>query len=281
MKLFVAWVLLLSFAVAQDDPGIVGPTESDPGDLIVLDASGLDADDYVWILANSDKSYFVHPKDPSILLFSSGTPGEYIFCLSASFDDADSGSRAAGLKHVVVVGGTPPAPPEPPSPPNPPNPPEPPPGPEPLEPDLSGVAGEAYAALKTIDCDIDELKTFARNIETVRREGLANRWVLTAWQSELARLNRESLFDNDEAKNRWLSFGRWFGDQSTKWRSTGEASDDLKEIATAMNALAKYREQTATMPMRLREVDPYKKKSLRSAVDSLKRDVQELENKVW
>lgn len=93
-------------------PIIDGPDGSvEPGDLVILDASrSTNAEQYSWVLANSNKTFL--PVDGGKkVVFSSGTPGEYVFILATAGKD-EVGNIALGLlKRPIVVGK-----PEPPGP---------------------------------------------------------------------------------------------------------------------------------------------------------------------
>lgn len=111
-------------------PIIDGPDGSvEPGDLVILDASrSTNAEQYSWVLANSNKTFL--PVDGGKkVVFSSGTPGEYVFILATAGKD-EAGNIALGLlKRPVIVGKPVPPGPVPPGPEPGPAPPEPTPGP--------------------------------------------------------------------------------------------------------------------------------------------------------
>lgn len=107
---------------------IEGPKKSAPGDLIVLDASKSQANDFAWRLVNSDKA-FLPVEAGRKVVFASGQPGIYSFVLAVALAD-----KVALTQHDVTIG--PPNPPPTPIPPSPPNPP----GPTPLPPGKYGLA---------------------------------------------------------------------------------------------------------------------------------------------
>lgn len=96
---------------AADELKIYGPAKSDPGDLVILDASDSKIFDaapqsYIWKLTNSTKT-FMPMEGGSKVVFSSGTPGEYRFLLigvSARMHDPDgeAGPEPPKLQTVVL-----------------------------------------------------------------------------------------------------------------------------------------------------------------------------------
>jgi len=83
---------------------INGPSEAEPGDLIILDASrSSNATTFKWLLVNSKKTFL--PVDQNErCVFSSGTPQEYIFVLIAAGGDNNGKLDVAVAEHRVVVG---------------------------------------------------------------------------------------------------------------------------------------------------------------------------------
>lgn len=93
---------------------IVGPTETSPGDLVILEARG-EYEGIRWILGNSPKS-FLPVDDGRRCVFASGAPGEYRFYAVVAQRDGDR-TTLADASFVVRVGGpTPPPTPVPPAP---------------------------------------------------------------------------------------------------------------------------------------------------------------------
>jgi hypothetical protein len=96
---------------------IKGPTESKPGDLVVLDASSSVGTKYKWALVNSDKT-FLPVESNTKVVFSSGEQGSYKFMLAvAGFDVKNQPDIDVAFFTVVVGSPVPPSPvPVPPSP---------------------------------------------------------------------------------------------------------------------------------------------------------------------
>jgi hypothetical protein len=127
----LSFVLLLapSLSALAGPPvaSIKGPKTATAGDLVILDASASDATTFTWVLANSDKTFL--PVDGGKrCVFSSGTPGRFVFVLIVGKVE-EGKSYAAETQWSVVIGGDVPTPPNP----FPPTPNPPPPDPTPPE----------------------------------------------------------------------------------------------------------------------------------------------------
>lgn len=138
-------LLLASAILCGDQPASIirGPLESPIGELIVLDGSSSIGTGHQWMLVGSRKT-FLPVDEGRKVVFSSGTPGQFVFVLAVA-----SEGQASLSTHTVVVGTPGPLPPEPgpqPFPPGPgpqpgptPPPPPPPPPPEPAPIPMDGL----------------------------------------------------------------------------------------------------------------------------------------------
>lgn len=109
---------------------IAGPTQANPGDLVILDGSGSTAVGFAWVLTDSDKS-FLPVEDGRKVVFASGSAGRYTFVLVAATADDPEKPLIDIARHTVTVGQPPNPGPEP-TPPGP--------NPEPLPPGRFGLA---------------------------------------------------------------------------------------------------------------------------------------------
>ena len=123
---------------------ITGPTQSNPGDLVILDASkSQDATAFAWALAGSDKT-FLETDNGAKLVFASGTEGQYTFFLVAA--GVDGNKPAINIaKHLLTIGNPGPGPG--------PNPPGPTPNPDPLPPGKYGLASFARDSAAGVSLD--------------------------------------------------------------------------------------------------------------------------------
>jgi len=255
MRAAILWLCLSSIALGQAEAVIDGPSESAPGDLIILSADKSICDDLAWQLVNSSKA-FLPVEDGRKVVFASGDAGRYVFVLAVSKATAD-GSQVAIATHEITIGE-----------PEPPKPPPKPPKPEPPKPDLPELGQEAYRRVLQIDATSEEMDTLAKNVDTARNES-----TLSAIQTKLRDLNRESVFATDEARNRWLSFAEWFAAQGKSWKTADQARDSLLDISGGLVAASKVPKRSLLPPLR-------KSGTLRDAVDGLKTDVQQIRAEV-
>ena len=133
---FLTAALWSSIALAELTATITGPEQSAVGDLVVLTLD-TNAEQSVWFLGNSDKT-FLAVDDGKRVVFSSGTPGKYVFFVAVF----SAGEQPAKASHAVVIGKPEPTPPGP-------GPKPIPPGPGPIIPD--GLAGKIYEACQSVD----------------------------------------------------------------------------------------------------------------------------------
>ena len=214
MRYLLTFLLLTSSAVAQNAKAVIkAPERVNPGNMIFLYVGeGTVADDYYWDLVNSDQvgGQLYDREGRAVYIFSTITPGTYVFTLSVSKADGNGGSTAHQAKHTVIVGQ--PGPPGPgPKPPEP-KPPEPP-GPKPPEPrpelDLTADGMLMYEALKKCQPQGNELNSLMANYETVagKAAGLST-WGIGEMADELRRLNRRDVFTSSESTDRWKA---WIG----------------------------------------------------------------------
>lgn len=112
MKTFlpIAILLVASTALAELPKAVItGPKEGPPGELVILDASQSSGLGYLWLLVNSEKSFL--PVDSGIkCVFSTGTPGEYVFVLVISGTNTNGGPAAATATHTLKISGDKPKP---------------------------------------------------------------------------------------------------------------------------------------------------------------------------
>ncbi len=112
MRTFLAMPLFLLAAIAAADQPkavITGPKEGPPGELVILDASQSSGLGYLWLLVNSEKSFL--PVDGGIkCVFSTGTPGNYVFILVVAGTNQNGGPAAATATHTLKIIGQQPTP---------------------------------------------------------------------------------------------------------------------------------------------------------------------------
>jgi hypothetical protein len=233
----IAWLLSLSTtneAVIAQQPlrgdhdvvaKIVGPTKSEPGDLIVLDASSsVNVDVYKWMLANSSKS-FLPVEGGTKLVFASGTPGDYKFILAvAGLHDGKADLSVA--EHIVTNGRPGPTPPSPPTPPEP-NPPTPPTPPVPPTPSLIGFAKLAYEeGTKVAQPYRGMAELFSRNFDVQRRDlELTPTLTVEEANANLKTMNQAVINaqpNQIEARAAWLPF-------FTAWKNEADKSLKTKD----------------------------------------------------
>lgn len=244
---FFCFVFTSSTIFAQPVAVIKGPVQSSPGDLIILDASGSTADDFDWMLANSDKSYLTFEND-SKLVFASGVPGSYTFVLAAaSVVDVDGQQKAAVAltTHTIRIGNGPgPVDPDTPDPVEPIDPVEPDvPDPvdpvDPVTPDLDGLALASYEQVNKITSSVSERKTLASNLRTVTSKAAGLSWPVSKMLQELKSLNNDSPFSSQEVVDRWGSYLQWFGEAMKGRNDRDSAIEGLNQIAEGLEATLK------------------------------------------
>ncbi len=115
---------LLALCLAADPKAVIeGPSQANPGDLVILDATKSAGTGHVWKLVGSKKSY-LPVNGGTQCVFASGDAGVYTFVLAVA-----DGGKASLAEHSVTVGTPPPPiPVPPPTPPPDPTPPPKPPG---------------------------------------------------------------------------------------------------------------------------------------------------------
>lgn len=104
-----AWLLLCGSLAAQVVAKIDGPEETDPGNLVVLDASGsTGATAYKWVLIGAPSSSFAPFDGGKLCVFARGVAGEYTFVLVVAGPDKD-GKLSVGVaeKKITVRGALP------------------------------------------------------------------------------------------------------------------------------------------------------------------------------
>lgn len=249
----LACLLMLSPLMAQDRAKAVikGPTKVNPGNVIFLYVGeGSVGDNYQWELVNSDEpgGQLYDRNGNAVFIFSTITPGSYVFVLAASKADGNGSSTVSLARHTVAVGKPGPLPPGPgpgpdidPDPPRPdPDPPRPDPDPpKPPKPDLTPDGEKIYQALKDCDTKPNEVKAIAANYKTVagKAAGLST-WGIGEMTDEFRRLNRRDVFTTEEAINRWMSWVK--AHQVIFEKIDGGTKEDyiekMNEIAEAFDA---------------------------------------------
>lgn len=243
-SVFVCWLVMAATCLGQVAATIQGPANSSPGDLVILDATkSTGADDFEWILPNSNKGFLTFENDTK-LVFASGQAGSYTFCLAAAGLDSNGKVQISLATHTVVIGKPGPVPdPIDPIEPDEPDVPEPvdpvePDGPDiPPAPNLTGLALDTYNQVKGLDTTAAEREKLAENFRTVISKANAlSSMTVTQIPSELMKLNRESPISTQDAYDRWNPFFVWF-QGAMKGRNTKEAAvEGLSFVAEGLEA---------------------------------------------
>lgn len=113
-----AWLMLCGSVAAQVTAKINGPEETDPGNLVVLDASeSTGATAYKWVLIGAPSSSYAPFDGGKLCVFARGVAGEYTFVLVVAGPDKDGKlAVAVAEKKIIVRGALPPQPNPPPGP---------------------------------------------------------------------------------------------------------------------------------------------------------------------
>ncbi len=224
MRVLIAFLLLSSTVYAQATAVISGPKEVAPGDLVILDASGSDADSLQWMLANSDKS-FLQFEGNKKCVFASGASGRYEFIL-ATAKCVDGSASVATCRHTLVVGAPIPDPK--------PHPDDPKPDPIiPPQPNLLTIATAARAAAKQSQYQPGEPSRLADHFERIASQTGALSWTIPQMQAEM----KTAFITTDaDASKRWEKFRQWFRTQ-TSWNTPEIAAEAFFEIAKGLRAV--------------------------------------------
>ena len=241
------------FAAADDATAVItGPEIASPGDLIILDASGSDADSLVWSLANSDKSFLMFEGNRKCV-FASGASGQYVFLL-ATAKNGDTAASVALSRHTVTIGL-----------PIPPQPPEPGPGPKPVPPpgpELSAIAKQVRDLVAILDKRSGEAELVATELEKIAHGSGAKTPTQIA-----AECKAIAVFQNPEAQPRWRAFSDLFA--SIMSQNQNHIQFALTQIAVGIRAAEK---PAATS-------DPANE-TIRSMLDKLRGDLRGIAQEV-
>lgn len=107
VKSLLLFLLLCTPCLADVKAVINGPTQANPGDLVVLTTDGSSGDNYSWIMPENIQVMTCDAQ--SQVAFASGKPGKFTFILIA----ADKHASIAYSKHTVSIGNAPPEEPGP------------------------------------------------------------------------------------------------------------------------------------------------------------------------
>lgn len=228
MRIFIAFLLLTSTACAQATAVISGPKEVAPGDLVILDASGSDADSLQWMLANSDKSFLSFEGNRKCV-FASGAAGRYEFILSTA-KCIDGHASIAVTRHTLNVGAPQPQPSPTPTPQPQPINPSPTPQPEPF---LSPIATAARDAGRKCQYQPGEPARLADHFERIASQTGALSWTLQQMQAEMV---KAFITTDPDASKRWDPFREWLRSE-TSWNTPELAAEAFFEIAKGLRAV--------------------------------------------
>lgn len=103
-------LLLCSPLAAQVTAKIDGPTETEPGNLVVLSVGDSKADVFKWVLIGAPPSSFAPFDGGRSCVFARGIPGEYRFVLIAGGAGTDGKLAVAVAEKTLVVRGALPPP---------------------------------------------------------------------------------------------------------------------------------------------------------------------------
>jgi hypothetical protein len=224
MRILIAFLLLSSTCYAQATAVISGPKEVAPGDLVIMDASGSDADALQWMLANSDKSFLAFDGNRKCV-FASGVSGRYEFIL-ATAKCVDGSASVATARHTLVVGTPIPGPGPQPDKPDPIIPPIP-------QPILSTIATAARDAGRQSQYQPGEPSRLADHFERVASQTGALSWTIPQMQAEM---KTAFITTDQDASKRWEKFRQWFRTQ-TSWNTPEIAAEAFFEIAKGLRAV--------------------------------------------
>lgn len=262
MRALLAWVILTATACAQATAIITGPKEVAPGDLVILDASGSDADSLQWMLANSDKS-FLQFEGNRKCVFASGVAGTYEFILSTA-KCVDGTAAIAVTRHTLTVGSPEPSPSPKPTPKPQPINPSPTPQPEPF---LSVTATGARDAARQVKYKPGEPSRLAEVYERTASQAGALSWDMARMQQEL---NTSFLKTDADASTRWEPYRQWFRRASAAWTTPEIAAEQFFEIAKGLHAVEV---KSAEVPVTSGESIKERVQGISQALDAIEQEV--------
>ena len=91
---------------AQVSAVVTGPPQTDPGDLVILDASTSKGTAFQWVLVGSKKT-FLPIEGGKKVVFASGQPGRYQFVLVVGGAGADNSLAVATAEFDLLIGDPP------------------------------------------------------------------------------------------------------------------------------------------------------------------------------
>jgi len=227
MRNLIALMLLSGCCVSVNAQQaiVVGPSKSDPGDLIILDASTSVGSGHTWTLANSTKTWLSF-EDGRKLVFSSGAAGEYVFILGVA-----SEGKVSLARHVVTIGKPAPKPVDPVKPDEPVKPVDPVIPPAPV---LSAIATAARDAALKCDRKPGEAGLLADHFERVASQAGALSWDMRTIAGELA---KSFLQGDADATKRWTPYNQWIKTVGPTWTTPAKAAEDFFEIAKGLRSI--------------------------------------------
>lgn len=227
---FLICISVSGTAFADAVARITGPTEANPGDLVILSAAESDGDSYSWTLANSSKA-FLPVEQNTKCVFASGEPGKYVFVLGVSKANPEAGSTVDVVTHTVVVGIPQPQPPTPePRPPRPNPSPEPTPGPD----DMTEVERKVFDALVKDSAPKDIAGKIANNLTTNAGKAAGLSWSLQQLHNAIQADNAKAVPANQ--RQRFATWAMVFADLMKQTTDILGAIEQLNEIAAGMDA---------------------------------------------
>lgn len=216
---------------------IAGPTQANPGDLVILDANQSEALGFAWVLTDSDKS-FLPVEDGRKVVFASGSAGRYTFVLVAATADDPKKPLIDIARHTLTIG-------EPPNPGPGPNPPGP--NPEPLPPGRFGLAAWSRDTASTTLTAL----TATQRVESAKLlagsfEGIASAIAAGTIRS-LDDVNTKTQVSNRAAlgayQSSWMAWATQLNakiaalDDAGQIKTTDDAREAWLEIATGLRAV--------------------------------------------
>jgi len=283
---WVAFNLMLFATLSEGAPpqvAIEGPSEKNPGSLIVLSATGDSADSYAWILTNSDET-ILPVEGGTKLVAAIGTDGVYTFILAGSHSTPDvAGSSISIARHVITIGTPVPAPdPDKPLP-------QPDPQPDPDKPiprpTLTGHAAVSFDSVELLDATLEEIDAVSQNMKSISSQAAGLGWSVGELQEKYAASNTTGVLSTPEARERWRPYFGTFQKALSQTTGIDGAIQAFSELADGLDAYTKWKRQsvprqpsasTASEPGGLFEaVDTVKKNvnELRETLDSIKTDL--------
>lgn len=199
---------------------IIGPATANIGDLVILDASASTGIGYAWVLADSDKNFYVPPNGLQAI-FATGVPGRYSFVLIAVGVNKESAPLVSTAKHILMVTGPSPVPPGP----------DPGPGPNPIPPepapDLTGVQRDVWTWASAL-VGVDKAKTSKQAAAAFGGVAAAIAAGTCKTHEQAIKLLQESMSANMQP----FDYAIWKSGWNPKFNAMMAALDDAGKLAT-------------------------------------------------